>query len=357
MPPQVEIAIPTTTVSGTAKPYTIYNITLRLPLRSFTVQKRYSDFVVLHKLLAEQAGAAPPTPLPSKSWFARTVSSPALTEERRRNLETYLRSINEADDPAWRKTTAWRTFLDLPSPVGNQGAGKADTLHAARSGPGGAGAPITDPIVWLDCHRQLKAQLHDARLSLTTRDQASTPQKQHEAGVAAKSSLIKAGTLVAALEEGLDNIQKSNTQKLGEGEVRRRKDLITAAKKDREGLENLLHAMAQKEKLDTTVASMQDKQHLIGPKPKPGGRILGRETAETRELDNEGVLQLQKQKIAEQDQDVEELRKIVQRQKELGVAINQELQVQNEMLRRVDEDVDRVEGKITIAKKRVGKIS
>ncbi|KAK5243066.1 hypothetical protein LTR40_012589, partial [Exophiala xenobiotica] len=81
------------------------------------------------------------------------------------------------------------------------------------------------------------------------------------------------------------------------------------------------------------------------------------ETAETRELDNQGVLQLQKQKMADQDLDVDELRKIVQRQKELGIAINQELEVQNEMLRMVDEDVDRVQGKINIAKRRIGKIS
>ena len=84
--------------------------------------------------------------------------------------------------------------------------------------------------------------------------------------------------------------------------------------------------------------------------------MLGRETAETRELDNQGLLQLQKQRIENQDLDVEELRKIVQRQKELGVRINEELEVQDEMLRFVDEDVDRVQGKIDIAKKRVGKI-
>ena len=71
----------------------------------------------------------------------------------------------------------------------------------------------------------------------------------------------------------------------------------------------------------------------------------------------EGVLQLQKQRMEEQDLDVEELRKIVARQKELGVQINEELEIQNEMLKMVDEDVDRVQGKITIAKKRIGKIS
>src|SRR5271170_2840481 len=98
MAPQVEISIPSTTISRTSKPYTIYNITLRLPLRSFTVQKRYSDFITLHKSLSDQVGDAPPAPLPAKSWFSRTVSNATLMEDRRRGLEQYLQTINESDD-------------------------------------------------------------------------------------------------------------------------------------------------------------------------------------------------------------------------------------------------------------------
>jgi regulator of vacuolar morphogenesis len=369
MAPQVEISIPNTTVAGGSKAYTVYNITLRLPLRSFTVQKRYSDFVALHSGLTDQVGSPPPVSLPAKSWFSKTVSNPELTEQRRQDLETYLKTINEIDDSRWRTTSVWRSFLNLPSSFATPTSSKSGALHSVLTGPGAGGAPITDPVVWLDCYRDVKVQLQDARLNLTNRDQATTPQKQHEAGAAAKSSLVKAGTMITALEEGLRNIQKvsegggagawagGGRQKLGEGEIRRRRDLIASAKKDKDGLENLLNAMATKSKLDTAVASMQETQSLIGTKPKAGGRVLGKETAETRELDNQGVLQLQKQKMADQDLDVEELRKIVQRQKELGIAINQELEVQNDMLRMVDEDVDRVQGKITIAKRRIGKIS
>ncbi|KAJ9602106.1 hypothetical protein H2200_013466 [Cladophialophora chaetospira] len=367
MAPQVEIAIPSTTLSDGSKPYTLYNITLRLPLRSFTVQKRYSDFLTLHSGLTDQVGSPPPCTLPGKSWFSKTVSNPQLTEERRHGLEAYLKTINEIDDSRWRTTSVWRAFLNLPSSFANSTSSKAGALHSVISGPGGGGAPITDPVTWLDVHRDLKTQLQDARLNLTNRDQASTTQKQHEASAAAKSHLVKASGLITALEEGLTNIQKVvdggwGGQKLGEGEVRRRKDLIASAKKDRDGLENLLNAMVTKSKLDQTVASIQQTHELMGgaPNSKPkvsGGRVLGKETAETRELGNQGVLQLQKDKMADQDLDVEELRKIVQRQKELGIAINQELEVQNDMLRMVDEDVDRVQGKIQIAKRRIGKIS
>jgi regulator of vacuolar morphogenesis len=361
MAPPAEISIPNTTVSNSPKPYTIYNITIRLPLRSYTVQKRYSDFTSLHESLTSQAGSAPPVALPAKSWFSRTVSNPELTEERRRGLEHYLRTINESEDSRWRNTSAWRSFLNLPSSLSSLTGTKTGALHSILSGPAGAGAPITDATVWLDCHRDVKAQLHDTRLHLTSRDQASSPQKQHEASAAAKSCLVKVGSMLNALEEGLKNIQHHSggwgSHKLGDGEIRRRKDLIANAKKEKEGLENLLNAIATKSKLDSAVAAMHDTQKLVGTKPKTSGRVLGKETAETRELDNAGVLQLQKQKMANQDLDVEELRKVVQRQRELGIAINNELEVQNEMLRMVDEDTDRVQAKMEIAKKRIGKIS
>lgn len=204
----------------------------------------------------------------------------------------------------------------------------------------------------------MKAHLQDARLHLTRRDQETTPQKQHESSAAAKSSLVRAGSLIAALEEGLKNLgdygrnggdgNGSDGQGdgilLGEGELRRRKDLLVNARKERDGLEDLLNAMAAKGRLDTAVASMEDKEALVGSasrKPARSGRVLGKETERTRELDNKGVLQLQRETMEDQDMGLEELRKIVARQKELGIAINGELQVQNDLLKLADEDVDR----------------
>lgn len=131
---------------------------------------------------------------------------------------------------------------------------------------------------------------------------------------------------------------------LGEGELRRRKDLLVNARKEKDGLEDLLNAMAAKGRLDNAVASMEDKEALVGSasrKPARSGRVLGKETERTRELDNKGVLQLQRETMEDQDMGLEELRKIVARQRELGVAINGELQVQNDLLRLADEDVDR----------------
>ncbi|KAL9112366.1 MAG: hypothetical protein Q9187_007777 [Circinaria calcarea] len=355
MAPAVEISIPSAQLSSTPKPYTVYNISLRLPLRSFTIQKRYSDCTTLHSALTAQAGAPPPASIPAKSWFSSTTHNPELTEQRRKGLEAYLKTINEIDDARWRDTSAWRTFLNLPSNLSSKSS-VASTLHSAISNNG----PVTDPVVWLDCHRDLKVQLHNARLHLTQRDQASNAQAQHESGAQAKKCLVKAGTMIASLDQGLKSQDDWGSEKLGEGEVRRRRDLVASARKEKDTLESLLNAMVAKSRVDATV---EDKKALItspSSHAHPGtakpGRVLGKETKRTRELDNQGVLQLQQQMMEEQDEDVRALLQAVTRQKELGVAIQEELVVQNQMLGMLDEDVTRVEGKINVARKRIDKI-
>ncbi|KAB8296893.1 hypothetical protein EYC80_002302 [Monilinia laxa] len=376
MAPPLELSIPSTILSSAPneKPYTLYNITLRLPLRTFVVQKRYSDFVTLHSSLCAQVSTPPPSPLPGKTWFKSTANSPELTEERRRGLETYLRSIAEDPDRRWRETSVWRQFLNLPSSSGSGASlsnAREGLIAANQRGVGGNGELMADPQVWLDVHRELKAQLHDARLFLGRRDSANTAAGQYEAGANAKRCLVKAGGLLKDLEEGLKIMGEGEKNgrgegRVGAGELRRRRDLLGSAKVEKEGLEKLAVTLAVKNQATSSsgngnaAATQADKSALFGPGvSRPSGRVLGApvpETDKTRELDNEGVLQLQKELMQSQDLDVEELGKIVRRQREMGLAIHGELELQNEMLKRVDEDTDRVKGKINIAKKRIGKL-
>lgn len=408
MAPTVEISIPTTSLSEDAKPHTVYHITLRLPLRSFTVRKRYSDFIALDQSLRTHVGAAPPAPLPQKSWFARTVNNPALTEERRKALEHYLRTLNETNDNRWRTTEVWRTFLNLPaSAASTRSSAAALGLHGALTSPARGGAPITDPVVWIDCHRDLKSQLHDARMHLQRRDQSQTAQQQHESSAAAKRSLVLAGSMITALDRGLktlggggggvnpgiDEGRKTRSEKLGEGELRRRRDLLMNARKEKEALEALANSIARRTaepalagaRNGSAAASTQQKSALFGSAATDGSpssssmarhnsghsqsqaqsssrRVLGSvsvqpETDQTRELDNRGVLQLLKEQMHDQDQSVEEMTKGVMRLKELGIAINDELELQNPLLNLLDEDVTRVGRKLEVAKKRIDKIS
>jgi len=358
----MEISIPSTQLSTYPKAHTTYTISLRLPLRSFILQKRFSEFLALHTSLTSQASLAPPISPPPKAYFKSTTHDPELAESRRRALENYLQTISAHPDSRWRDTSAWRIFLNLPSPASAKSS-VSTSLHNALS----SGGPITDPVVWLDCHRDLKSLLQDARIQITRRDQASSTHAQYELNAHAKKNLLQAGALIINLAEGLKKSQDEwGSEKLGEGEVRRRKDLVAAARKEKDALEGLLSVMAAKAQVDATLA---DKNILVGASANasgPGnangnglgkGRVLGKETARTRELDNSGVLELQKQMMMEQDEDVSVLAAAVRRQKELGEEINRQLVEQNEMLAMLDEDVTRVAGKVDVARKRVNKIS
>lgn len=385
MAPPVEISIPTTTVAtpSGSKPYTQFNITLRLPLRSFVVQKRYSDFTDLNETLTHQVGAPPPEHLPGKHWFKSTVSSPGLTEDRRRALESYLRAIAESPDRRWRDTTAWRQFLTLPATNGGSAAsssgieGKVPAINLNGSNS----AAAEDPTTWTDLHREMKGHLHEARLQLARRDAASDSGgsgggAKHgssaavEAGAAAKRALVRAGSLVIALEGGLKTM--GELKRLGEGELRRRRDLLAAARLERDGLEKLSASLASARSGSGTGMSPREGAPNTGDKAtlmsgsgratsraRIGGRVLGAplpETERTRELGNTGVLQLQRTQMREQDEDVEELAKIIRRQREMGMAIKTEVEVQNEMLDQMDRDTDRLGAKMQVANKKARKL-
>jgi len=153
---------------------------------------------------------------------------------------------------------------------------------------------------------------------------------------------------------------------LGDGELRRRHDLLTTEKKARDTLDELYNSWTTRSSADTTgsaLASKGDKESLFKDvnhsKAPASKRVLGaplKETERTRELDNAGVLELQQQIMQEQETDVEDLSKVVLRMREMGVQISEELVYQNKMLGMLDQDVDRVQDKVDIAKKRIGKI-
>lgn len=385
MAPPAEISIPSTslhTPPDGSKVYTLYNITLRLPLRTFVVQKRYSDFVTLHTTLQTVVGTPPPAPLPGKSWFKSTVKSPELTEDRRRGLEAYLRAIAESPDRRWRETAAWRQFMQMPGLSGSAGNSAASVRASTGFGipnrDAANQAAAQDPGTWLDLHKEMKGELQEARRCLARRDGAADSHTALEAGAAAKRALVRAGGLLSVLGDGVRSMQEAH--RLGDGELRRRKDLLAAARLDREDLDKLSNSIAASSRNAGAgaaagsgggVASASDRAALLGNGaaggqqqhrghgPRAGGRVLGAplpETERTRERDNEGVLQLQQQMMREQDEDVESLIKIVRRQREMALEINREVEEQTEMLDQVNQDATRLQGKVDVAKKRVKNI-
>ncbi|PNS20080.1 Vacuolar morphoproteinsis protein 7 [Sphaceloma murrayae] len=361
MPPPLQISIPSTTTSTTSPPHTLYNITLTLPLRSHILSKRYSDFLTLHTSLVSETKTPPPLALPPKSWLRSTTSSSALTETRRRQLESYLRCILDSDDNRWRQSRAWRSFLELPA-----------SMTERKAGTTGDAEERLDANAWLAVHREIRNWIHEARLGVRKRELATTATEQHAGSAEVKAQLVKAATGIARCEGALKGLGGEAGDgwgvTLGEGEVRRRRDMLAAARKEVEGLETQLRSLASSSlgagaEMASAVASQADKKGLWeGTSAGPGrktGRVLGgpaKETERTRELDNRQVLQLQKDVMEEQEQDVLEIGKAVSRMKEMGILINEELVVQNQMLGLVEADVDRVQSKLDVGKKRIAKI-
>ncbi|KAK3295449.1 Phox domain-containing protein [Chaetomium fimeti] len=366
MAPPLEISIPSTSINTPAdnnktKPHTLYNITIRLPLRSFVVQKRYSDFAALHQALTSLVGTPPPSPLPGKSWFRSTVASPDLTEQRRAGLERYLRAVAEPPDRRWRDTPAWRAFLNLPAAAGGGGGGASASASGvsieARVPAIGLRdanlAAASDPATWVDLNKEMKRELGVARAALARKEHATADGEVREAEAQARRALIKAGSLMGPLEEGLRVMKESG--RLGGGEFTRRRDAVEAAKYEKGLLDQLAAALATRGGAGGSKEQGEsDRAKLVGTR-RPVGRTIGAplpETEETRELDNAGVLQRQKVVTQEQDQRVGELGAVVHRLNQLGTAINDEVIYQNGLLDQANDAADSLGRKLGVANRR-----
>jgi regulator of vacuolar morphogenesis len=357
------------------KAYTEYTVKIEhpFPRAATSVSKRYSDFAALDSSLKSSVGSAPPAAIPAKSWgiggflgLGGGTANPEAIEKRRAGLEEYLRAIEGAEDGRWRVSKPYRDFLELDDADSKKPISFAGSQFGKDR--------VRDSSDWLDKHGDLKTSLQDARRWLTAREQATAATAQHEAAANAKKSLIRAGTLLSALDEGLGRLSGASGdewsgEKLGDGEIRRRRDIISALRKEKDGLESVLNSMAVKAAMSgsgssatpstSSAAVTQEQKAGLFKGAKPAGRrVLGapQETERTRELDNDGVLQMQKQIIQEQDEDLVDLTTVVRRMKEMGVAINTEIVEQNAMLGMLGENVERVDGKVKIAKKRIAKI-
>ncbi|CAO3624480.1 unnamed protein product [Cunninghamella echinulata] len=123
----------------------------------------------------------------------------------------------------------------------------------------------------------------------------------------------------------------------------------------------------QQHDMKETTPMMKDRNLLLGDKIQrnsTGSRAFGasfkqqlaKETEVTRGLDNEGIVGHQRQLMEDQDQQVEQFSAILNRQKQLGYAIGDELETQNQLLDELDNDVGRTQTKMKFANKKLNKI-
>jgi len=344
------------------KPHTVFRIEIQAHVRSWHMWRRYSEFVDLHAELTKSTDAPPPAPLPPKHAFAmlRSRTNEALLEERRLGLETYLRAIVAAKDGRWRESFIFRDFLGVP-------VGKS-----AGAGELGGSAQFTSSS-WLDEHLDLQAQVRDVRADINRRDTLSDRgdiAASHTANVQGKKKLAAVLSRAGALTKGLEALALSG---MSEGELQRRTDMVARLHDDCEKLGKMVTVARHTSRaLGSTAernpASATDRSALFesGSSGVFGlgrpGRVFGRaaveakETEQTRPLDDHGLLQLQQTQTDQQDAQLSQLSTILQRQKQLGVAIGSEIAQQNELLDDLANDLERVGGKLTSTKKQMNRL-
>ncbi|KAG0318970.1 hypothetical protein BGZ99_005361 [Dissophora globulifera] len=457
------------------KPHTVYRVEVHAAVRTWSVWRRYSEFEQLEARYQELFPDQPsPQPLPMKHWWQSTMDNPELLEERRAGLETYLRGILSHRDDRWRLTREWLDFLAVPVggrsqadlfATGTAGGGGVSAAAAATGGAllshlnifglGGGhaasdasttnaastqAAPILNPgpapmsfttESWLDEYRTLQSVARDVRSLINRRDThlgRSEISASHNCTIQSKKLLTSLGLRIPALESGLTQLAMGTPgggrkgSVMSDGELRRRQDMVSELKDEREVLTKLAIANRQNEGGYQSTgagvpASPGDRNALLAGRGSAatggagaggfhsqassirgntdnysiaestlngGGssihsstttttntsrmpsarRVFGRvvqnltqETAQTRGLDNEGLLLLQQEQMKQQDDNIEQFSAILQRQKHIGMAIGHELDTQNQLLDELDRDVDRTTLKLGLVNKKIGKIN
>lgn len=341
------------------KPHTVYRIEIQASVRSWQMWRRYSEFADLHTELTKSTGAPPPAELPPKHALSmfRSHSSPAVLDERRAGLERYLRAILGARDDRWRDAFAFRDFLGVP-------VGKAPA-------DGGGAAPLTSSA-WLDEHTDLQARIRDVRADVNKRDALADMGDvggSHQANVQAKKKLAAALARVGVLDDGVRHLALAG---MSEGELQRRRDMVGRLRDECAKLARVVTVARLTSRgvgapAERDPAAEADRAALLSsPSGQPAAgfqrpitRVFGgqpKETEQTRPLDDQGLVQLQQTQMDHQDAQLSQLSAILHRQKQLGVAIGQEIEVQNEMLDDLTGEVDRVGGKLKGAKTQMNRL-
>jgi regulator of vacuolar morphogenesis len=266
-------------------------------------------------------------------------------------------------DDRWRKAY---TFLDFLAVSSNTRQGNQPTQGESSSSSSSVVPPPSTftPQSWLSESTNLQSLLRLTRSALLKRDALASmadASGSRSSGIEAKRLLKEASNRLDGLESVLAGL------KVGDGEKRRREEVVDNLKVERENLRRMIDAGVRTNRdpsTTTSAISNTSNQSMPGglfsgmPAPQPG-RVFGRkaeETAETRPLEDRQLLQLQQSKMEGQDQQLGELSKVLLRQRKMGEEIHQEIGEQTDMLEDIDQEVGKVGGKLQRAKRDLNKL-
>lgn len=346
----VDIAsIPNTSVD---RDVVYYHVVIKLPLRATTVLKRYSDFLILIQKLSKDLGINIkdfPYQIPGKSlkWF---TSKDVIIQERK---EGFIKFLNEIiQDKDLQNHPLIHSFLELPvnfeftaSVFNNpQNGTTSKNIHDLQI----SDVRQLDTIKWLELSRKFKFHIQDLIESYESKGasillKVSTREKINKI---VRPNLLK-------LEEALNyNIQRKQIDQL---ERNKRQSIMKEIHFELTRLTQMLESSSTSKRDDLFNNNNNSTRRIFG-----GNNLQNNDTAQetndTLPLNNTELLQQQVQVHKLQDQELEQLRKIIQRQKQIGEVINIEVEEQNELLDQFNEDVEKSADKLRNARGRARKI-
>ncbi|BAO39968.1 vacuolar morphogenesis protein 7 [Kluyveromyces marxianus DMKU3-1042] len=309
-------------VSIVEKKYALYHIALKVvwsmnDYSEYKCERRFSDFIQFKKQLEYECQAELPYDLPGRKLFwGRKGNScdPDIIEERRLKLRQFLSDLlNDSFETKWRKSSVVSQFLNLPEgwyikpSTYSRGDDKNIDTQNNIEEPFDTDE-VNDPSKWLNVLRDCKSEFHN------TGDDTR--------------SIMRQRLVLSKLEKGLNFIEENEL--VSRMECERRKQLLNTFKNDLNSRIQITSALGDHQGNINDLMPFNQQRSFEEPKISKGRR-LG-ETKETENLGKQQLLQLQKDKIKEQDQQLYQLHEIVHRQKNISLALNQELEAQNELL-------------------------
>lgn len=313
-----------------------YQIHVNLPLRSYTVQRRYNEFEKLVSQLARDIGVDVndlPYQLPGKRWFRRLNE---IVEERRLELAKLLNEFIK--NSQCQNNHILLKFLQLPinfrfnKQIFQPNISNTSILIDSSQ---------IDESNWLEIYRNLKSCIQES----TTKSQDKFKIRE----------LINRD-FQPCLKKLQTSLEKFGN-KLDLEEFDRRQTLLKSLTHQLETLRQDNQYKSDSSFINASAAfgsTKQSARRIFGSQSPPNDV---KETKDTIELSNQELLQKQIQIHKMQDQEVEQLRHLISRQRQLGELIHSEVEDQNNMLDAFHNELDTTESKLNNARRRAKKIT
>lgn len=370
MEPITSITIPTTSsLTSLVKPVTAYHISVTYSNGTTeTLCKRYSEILEFHLLLIKElSNDQVPVSFPPKTILP--VVDTVGIMDRQNKLQNYLTGILYAKDDRWRRSQAWIQFLNIPKVCIGPGGQPGKYNMIRPSNPDNS--TLLDMNSWMTEYSTSLNLLISVREAIVERDKYAGLSSGVTACQVAANNAKKS---IAVLKQYIDRLEvalerhstekswvqswiddqafggsfSSGSQTIGQGELARRRDLMKNLKNDMVCLEQKLDSSS----IPSSFAA-QRQSLLSGSRRKFG---LAQETDVTRPLDDSQLLSLQSQIMNQQDEALDALSSVIKRQKQIGMAITQELDYHNQILDDLEDGVSKTKSNLKAGDKKLSRI-